>query len=306
MSLQYEFAGNRLYRFQFRSPSSARRHLHLNLAGSRNRARNLLVISSYTVGIDPILIYCHGIVPCRKEAEVELQCAAVPIGHCPDIPAVVLSAGHGDIFGDFAVERDGFIPHSRYCRDEIGALLLRTVIVRRIAHHVQRRLENHVFCQLVATCSLAHRFRADRAVILLDGIPHGTLRIIHRACHHPDERNGHVIGHVVHIRGAPFHLLQTENALEIHHVGICALKSRRLVRPMEVHEHVILGTHCGSITIPFHHLLVITVHEVHLEALHAHFRETAADIFHVLGERIPARPEDNADSTFSAIFDKFL
>ena len=54
--MQYEFAGNRLYRFQFRSPSSARRHLHLNLAGSRNRARNLLVISSYTVGIDPILM----------------------------------------------------------------------------------------------------------------------------------------------------------------------------------------------------------------------------------------------------------
>ena len=97
-----------------------------------------------------------------------------------------------------------------------------------------------------------------------------TLSIIYRPLHLTDVWESYIIKR--HIRIRPFHLLKTENTLEVYDVRISSIKSCRLVYTMKVKHQMICS--CGfSQTI--NHIntpLVITVEEVYLETFYSHLR----------------------------------
>ena len=119
--------------------------------------------------------------------------------------------------------------------------------------------------------ALAHRLGTHRKIVLACGIAHRPLCVVHRTGHLADERNGHVVGHLIHRRVAPLHLLKPVHTLEVHDIRVGALESGRLVGTVEVHKKVIFGAHLGRPAEPVDHRLVIAVHEIHLEALDTHF-----------------------------------
>ena len=69
---------------------------------------------------------------------------------------------------------------------------------------------------------------------------------------------------------------------------------------------MIFGSHFSHAVVKLHHLLVVAVHEVDLEAFHAHLRIVLAHVFHILVDGGVTSPEDNAYVTFLAIIHQLL
>ena len=153
--------------------------------------------------------------------------------------------------------------------------------------------------------ALAHRLGAHRKIVLARGVAHRPLRVVHRTGHLTDERNGHVVGHLIHRRVAPLHLFKPVHTLEVHDIRVGALESGRLVGTVEVHQQVVFGAHLGRPAEPVGHRLVVAIHEIHLEALDAHLGVVSADILHILRKRPPASPEDDAHTAPGGIRNQF-
>ena len=173
----------------------------------------------------------------------------------------------------------------------------RTDIQRRIQHDVER--------QLVTARALTHRFRIDGTVVVACGVPHRSLRVVHRTCGLTDEGDRHVVGHHVGLLAGPLHLLQPEDALEVEHVGIGALDSRGLVVAVHVEEQAVFGGRFREAVGEIGDLLVVAVEEIDLEALDAHLRVVFADAFEVAFRGIETGPEDDAHAAFLAVGDQF-
>ena len=70
---------------------------------------------------------------------------------------------------------------------------------------------------------------------------------------------------------------------------------------MEIKHHPVLRSHTGGLLAEIHHLLVIPVEEIHLEALEAHLGIMTADILHILCKCLITSPENQAHSPFAGI-----
>ena len=68
------------------------------------------------------------------------------------------------------------------------------------------------------------------------------------------------------------------------------MKTCRLIRTMEICQHMILGSSLSSPPVEIHHILVITIHKINLESLDAHLRIMSAHLFHITVESPVAGP----------------
>ena len=107
-------------------------------------------------------------------------------------------------------------------------------------------------------------------IIILGGIAHCTLGVVHRAGSHTDKRNSHVVCNLIDSVRAPFHLLQAMHSLIVHDVRPGPVQSGRLICAVEVYHQMIFGRHFSRTLVEINHNLVIPVHEVHLETFDAH------------------------------------
>ena len=132
------------------------------------------------------------------------------------------------------------------------------------------------------------------------------MGVIHRAGHHPDERNRHIVGDLVVAFRTPFQLLQSGDSLEIKYIRVSPLDSRRFVNPVEIDQQMVLG---GDPRHPFaepHGLLVVPVDEIDLESLEAHLGVVAHRLLRVLHDAVVACPKDDSDPLPVSIGDEFL
>ena len=132
------------------------------------------------------------------------------------------------------------------------------------------------------------------------------MGVIHRAGHHPDERNRHIVGDLVVAFRTPFQLLQSGDSLEIKYIRVSPLDSRRLVNPVEINQQMVLG---GDPRHPFaelHGLLVVPVDEIDLESLEAHLGVVAHRLLRVLHDAVVACPKDDSDILAVGVGDEFL
>ena len=141
-------------------------------------------------------------------------------------------------------------------------------------------------------------------IITFRCIPHGSLGVIHRTCHHSDKWNGHIICHLIHIFCAPLHLLQAVDTFVIHYVRICPVKAYRLVCAVEIHHHPVFCGSLGSATVEGCHILVVPVHEVYLESLDTHLGIMSAYLFHIAVEGPVTGPENQPHIALGSIFHK--
>ena len=129
-----------------------------------------------------------------------------------------------------------------------------------------------------------------------------TLSIIYRPLHLTDVWESYIIKR--HIRIRPFHLLKTENTLEVYDVRISSIKSCRLVYTMKVKHQMICS--CGfSQTI--NHIntpLVITVEEVYLETFYSHLRVESTRFLKFIVQYICYSPNNDTNISFSTISNK--
>ena len=97
-------------------------------------------------------------------------------------------------------------------------------------------MKNDVFSQLAAAGALTHRLAATRKEVPLRGVEHGSLRVVHGAGGHSDERHRHIVGYLIDRLFRPFHLFQSMYAFEIDDVGIGALQTGRLIYTVVVEQ----------------------------------------------------------------------
>ena len=94
---------------------------------------------------------------------------------------------------------------------------------------------------------------------------------------------------------APLALLEAEHPLAGHHVRPRAVQPGGLVGAVEVHEQVPRGRLARDPLVEVDHPLVLALHEVDLDALHAPARELVERRLHLLVQRLPHDPQDQPD-----------
>ena len=228
------------------------------------------------------------------ERKVQRKLAGVPVGNGAHVPGVAFTARHGHVFAGLAVQGDGFVPHGGHLGYELEAGGFLQVVGRRVAEHRKRRVEDHVFGQLAAAGALAHRLGTHETEVSFGGVAHRALGVVGRTGDQAHEGNGGFVGDEVHRVLLALCVLQAINALEVHNIGPGALQAGGLECSVEVHEQMIAGGRFRGTAVEVHHRLVVAVHEVHLEALDAHFRVFSAGALHIFLEGPVAGPEDNA------------
>ncbi len=93
----------------------------------------------------------------------------------------------------------------------------------------------------------------------------------------------------------PLVVLQPVHALEGEHVRPGAVEPRRLVRAVIVHEQMPRRRLTRDAIVVVHHRLIVALHEVHLDPLHAPALELVEGGLHLRVQRAPGRPEDDPD-----------
>ena len=258
------------------------------------------------MGVGAILEDFDAVATGGQEAQLDRHVALVPVCHRADIPGVTLAARHRDELADLSVQHQGLIPDRRDLGDVFRALGLLQVVGRGVAEHRERGVENDVFRQLAATGAGTHGLAVDGAVVAKGRIAHRALRVVERTGQHAQEGDGDIVDHLLFAILQPLHLLQAVYALEVDDIGIGAVQARRLVGTMEIDHHLVLGTHLGAGGIEVDHILVVTVHEIDLEALDTHAGEMQEDILHVAVDRPVAGPEDQAHVLFLGVCAELL
>ena len=152
--------------------------------------------------------------------------------------------------------------------------------------------------------TLAHRLGIHRMIVLLNGVAHRTLSVVHRAGGHSDERNRDIVGHLIDRRLAPLHLFQTENSFIIDDVRVRTVESDRLERTVEINQKSVFSRGLGGTPEEINHILVVTIHKIYLEALDSHLGVILADVLHIPVESIVAGPKDEAYVVRFGIFTK--
>jgi len=74
---------------------------------------------------------------------------------------------------------------------------------------------------------------------------------------------------IVALREIQLHQLEPVHALHAHEVRVCPLQARRLSASVEVYAEAVLGCDAEGLLHEAHHLRVVALHEVDLEALDA-------------------------------------
>ena len=92
----------------------------------------------------------------------------------------------------------------------------------------------------------------------------------------------------------------------VEHIGVGTVEARGLVRAVEVDEEVVTGGGFSHAVVEVDDHLVVAVHEVDLEAFHAHVGIVLADMFHVLVDGGIAHPKHDAHIALGAIVHQFL
>ena len=275
-------------------PATAGGHLHRQLAVNWEVLPLLAEIAGGAVGIDAV---AEGLDDggTLDEGEVQRELAGVPVGDGAYVPGISAAAGHGHILPCLALKRAGLVPYGGHAGDELQALGLPDVVGRGVAEHGEGRVEDNVLRELAAAGALAHGLGAHEAEVLLRGVAHGALGVVAGAGDQADERNRGLVGDEVYHVLLPLYVLQAVHALHVDDVGPGAHDAGGLEGAVEVDHELIAGGGLGGTAVEVHHRLVVAVHEVHLEALHAHLRVLAAGALHVAFERPVAGPEDEAD-----------
>ena len=146
-----------------------------------------------------------------------------------------------------------------------------------------------------------------RVVVLLIRIAHCTLRVVHRTCHHTQVWNLQVvIDLTVSDATTALCALQTEHRLEIHHIRIGTIHSRRLLATVEVEHKLILGSYLGKIILEVGHLHIVTVEEIDLKAFDTHLGKVATNLLLFALHGVVARPEDDAYALRVGVVDNRL
>ena len=264
----------------------------------------MLIVPSRLCCIDTVTKYLHEPVPITEETQIQSHLTRLPIRKRTDVPVIPTAACERDVFPDFAVHRATVVPNHRTLRNEPGTFRLIHVVRRRIAKHIQRRLEYYIFSQLTAARALTHRLVKDRAVIATRGISHGSLSIVHRSGRHTDERNSNIVCHLIHILRLPFHLLKAVYSFIVYDIRKPAAETRRLVGTVKIDHKSVLRRHLCGTCMKIHGNLVVPVHKVNLEPLDSHRRIVSADILHIAVESPVTGPKNETNSTFFSIGNK--
>ena len=112
--------------------------------------------------------------------------------------------------------------------------------------------------------ALAHRVAVVYPEAFACGIAVGAGGVVHRALHHADEGEGHVVER--HVGIAPLEFLQPEDAFEIDDIGIGAVLTRGFVNAVDIEHQAVRGGDPGKAVDQLDGLLVVAVDKVDLEA----------------------------------------
>ena len=157
----------------------------------------------------------------------------------------------------------------------------------------------------MAAGTLAHGLAALE-IGAAGAVAHRTLGVVYHAGRHADIGECHIVEGHVYLDAAPAHVLQTVYALVVQDVGIGAVEAVRLERAVEVEHQMIFGGGLRGLGVEVEHQLVVAVHEVDLEALHAHLGVVLADMLHVAGKGVIAGPENDADPLALGVGEQLL
>ena len=127
--------------------------------------------------------------------------------------------------------------------------------------------------------------------VLHDYVIHRSLRIIKRSGNHADERNCHIIYHLICSRFCPLHFFQSMDTLEIDRIRISTLQASRFERSMEIYQQFVFCSGFSRFTVKLNYLLVVTVHKINLETFDSHCGIMLTYTIHVFFKSTIARPK---------------
>ena len=100
---------------------------------------------------------------------------------------------------------------------------------------------------------------------------------------------------------APFVVLQPLDSLTGNDIGPLALHAVRLVATVEINKHPVLSSFGGHFVIVVDHPLVVALHEVDLDSLHAPLFILRQCLIDPVMEALPHHPEYDADILRSSV-----